>query len=591
MPNKDVEYNLLLGILAFQMDFIDREAFAQAIASWAADKSKSVDQILRKNRSIDAGTLSILDKLTRKRLDASKSDQHHIFFSPAFIDLVRKELGPFREAEFEPVLSRLRNDPLADTAPYPNREVEGWQVSSMPSDSVFETTRYRLVRLHARGGIGEVFVARDEQLHREVALKQLKDRYADHSESRLRFLLEAKVTGFLEHPGIVPVYGLGSDPDGRPFYAMRLVDGSSLRETIEAFHKPSGDKVAPGRRSIEFRKLLARFQSVCYTVAFAHSRGVLHRDIKPSNIMLGRFGETLVVDWGLAKTFAGRNGSDRPIKPWEDEEIVETLVGVPIGTPAYMSPEQAEGQIERLGPASDVYSLGATLYHLLTGRAPFEGDDPSKILGRVRRGQFPPPQKLKREIPAPLGMICLKSMSLAPEARYPTAEVLADDIDHWLAGEPVSVYRDWLPRRVWRWGRVHPWVVASVGIMIFLRHPLLPALGLRARDPGGTPGHRRGAGRIARGGLPGQSHPRGATRVRPGLPDRDRGGPDPVPARDRLRGVRPSPRECQAPEFARPGRQRPRRLPAGGLPLDDRRQGGREVVVRMGRARDASCSG
>src|SRR5207253_755151 len=151
------------------------------------------------------------------------------------------------------------------------------------------------------GGLGKVSVARDEELHREVALKEIKDHHADNPDSRARFLLEAEVTGGLEHPGIVPVYGLGSYADGRPFYAMRFIKGDSLKEAIERFHRAEKSGSDPGERALELRKLLGRFLDVCNAIAYAHSRAVLHRDLKPGNIMLGQYGETLVVDWGLAK--------------------------------------------------------------------------------------------------------------------------------------------------------------------------------------------------------------------------------------------------------------------------------------------------
>src|SRR5262249_46500227 len=161
--------------------------------------------------------------------------------------------------------------------------------------------RFRVLRPHARGGLGEVLVARDEELQREVALKQIQDNYADDQESRTRFLMEAEITGGLEHPGIVPVYGLGQYADGRPFYAMRFIRGDSLKDAVERFHaadKPGRD---PGERALALRGLLRRFVDVCQAMAYAHSRGVLHRDLKPGNIMIGKYGETLVVDWGLAK--------------------------------------------------------------------------------------------------------------------------------------------------------------------------------------------------------------------------------------------------------------------------------------------------
>src|SRR5262249_14957290 len=153
-------------------------------------------------------------------------------------------------------------------------------------------------------GLGEVFVALDEELRREVALKEIRPQHADREDSRARFLFEAEVTGQLEHPGVVPVYGLGCHPDGRPYYAMRFIKGHSLKEAIKCFHQwPSGRR-EDGPRTLELRQLLRRFVDVCNAVAYAHSRGVLHRDLKPDNIMLGAYGETLVVDWGLATVVA-----------------------------------------------------------------------------------------------------------------------------------------------------------------------------------------------------------------------------------------------------------------------------------------------
>ena len=169
-------------------------------------------------------------------------------------------------------------------------------------DSTSAGTRFRILRPHAKGGLGEVFVARDTELNRDVALKEIQEQFAYDPRYRARFEFEAEVTGGLEHPGIVPVYGLGHMADGRPFYAMRFIKGDSLKEAIGRFHEaeqqPGRD---PGESTLELRALLGRFIDVCDAVAYAHSRGVLHRDLKPGNIMLGKYGETLVVDWGLAK--------------------------------------------------------------------------------------------------------------------------------------------------------------------------------------------------------------------------------------------------------------------------------------------------
>jgi len=234
-----------------------------------------------------------------------------------------------------------------------------------------------------------------------VALKQLQSHHADDPEIRARFLLEAKVTGGLEHPGVVPVYGLGSFDDGRPFYAMRFVRGDSLKDAIEQFHRAEQVGRDPGERSLALRRLLGRFVDVCNALAYAHSRGVLHRDLKPGNIMLGPYGETLVVDWGLAKTAVRREPrsvtTEGTLRPSSASGTPPTLSGQVIGTPAYMSPEQAAGRLDVLGPSSDVYSLGATLYCLLTGRAPYSGGDAATVLREVRGGRFREPRQVKPE--------------------------------------------------------------------------------------------------------------------------------------------------------------------------------------------------
>ena len=172
-------------------------------------------------------------------------------------------------------------------------------------------SRFRILKRHARGGLGEVSLAHDRELDREVALKEIQDRYADRPESRRRFLIEAQITGSLDHPGIVPVYSLSRDAAGRPYYAMRFIRGEGMDVAIKAFHASKGK--ADSDHSLEFRRLLQRFVEVCNTIAFAHSRQVIHRDIKPANVMLGPYGETLVVDWGLAKRL-GSAEADRRVR-------------------------------------------------------------------------------------------------------------------------------------------------------------------------------------------------------------------------------------------------------------------------------------
>ena len=313
------------------------------------------------------------------------------------------------------------------------------------------------------------------ELHREVALKQILDHHADDPTSRQRFLLEAEVTGGLEHPGIVPVYGLGTYGDGRPYYAMRFIRGDCLKEAIEHFHADEAVKNDPGRRSLELRKLLRRFLDVCNAIEYAHSRGVLHRDIKPGNIIVGKHGETLVVDWGLAKPLGrvepGVDSGERTLIPSSASGSASTLPGSALGTPAYMSPEQSEGDLEHLGPRSDVYSLGATLYCLLTGKPPFEGDLADVIRG-VQKGQFPPPRQLDPSIDRALEAVCLKAMALKPADRYGSPKALAEDVERWMADEPVRAWRE-------------PWTRALIAL----------AGAAPGRRDGGRGGGAGGAGR------------------------------------------------------------------------------------------------
>jgi tetratricopeptide (TPR) repeat protein/tRNA A-37 threonylcarbamoyl transferase component Bud32 len=327
-----------------------------------------------------------------------------------------------------------------------------------PAGGVSPAERFRPLRLHAEGGLGEVHLAQDCELPREVALKRIRDEYADDPDSRHRFLREAEITGGLEHPGIVPVYGLGQGAGGRPYYAMRFIKGDSLKQAIERFHQAEGPKRDPGERSLALRELLGRFVAVCNAVAYAHSRGVVHRDLKPANVMLGPYGETLVVDWGLAK-LVGRPESpgkaEATLRPRSGGGQAPTQAGAVIGTPAFMSPEQAAGRSDQLGPASDIYGLGATLYALLTGQPPVPGDDLMAILARVQSGEIVPPRRVKGEVPAALEAVCRKAMALRPQDRYGTALELAADVEHWLADEPVSAHREPWAARAGRWMRRH----------------------------------------------------------------------------------------------------------------------------------------
>jgi serine/threonine-protein kinase len=326
---------------------------------------------------------------------------------------------------------------------------------------------YQVVRPHARGGLGEVLLAEDGELRRPVALKRIHGRQADNPDCRRRFLREAEITARLQHPGIVPVYGLTRDEHDRPYYAMRFIEGESLAAAVERFHAPApGAAAAPTFDSLEFHQLLAHFVAVCNAVAYAHSRGVVHRDLKPANVMLGEFGETLVVDWGLAKALrqpaVESIGEVRPPVPGAGDGG-ETAVGQAVGTPAFMSPEQAAGAWDELGPAADIFSLGAVLYTILTGRPPYQGGHVATVLEKARRCDFAPPRP---GVPRALAAVCLKAMTKTPTDRYATAKALAADVERWLADEPVAAYREPAGARLRRWVRRHAKLVTGIGVAL-----------------------------------------------------------------------------------------------------------------------------
>ena len=267
---------------------------------------------------------------------------------------------------------------------------------------------------------------------------------------------------------------------------MRFIKGDSLKEAIDRFHAGGSNKNDPGRRSLELRKLLRRFTDVCNAIDYAHSRGVLHRDIKPGNVIVGKHGETLVVDWGLAKPLGrvepGRDSGERTLAISSGSGSAETLPGSVLGTPAYMSPEQARGELDELGPRSDVYSLGGTLFCLLTGQPPFDGADIGELLRKVQCNEFAPPRQLDPSLDKALEAICLKAMAAKPEDRYATPRALADDLDRWMADEPVAAWREPWTRSLIRWLTRHrTGVTAAAAALVMALVGLLAVLGVQTR--------------------------------------------------------------------------------------------------------------
>jgi serine/threonine-protein kinase len=466
MSSGAADLNLLFGIMAVQNDFVSRDALIEAMNAWVLDKSKSLGEILVERGALTSEHHVLLTSLVAAHVRLHNDDPQQSLASVASASSIRQQLSRIADADVQASLAVVGSRAASPDPPFDPD-------ATTPELGHFAGMRYRILRPHAKGGLGEVFVAEDVELHREVALKEIQPVHAHDAVSRGRFLLEAEVTGRLEHPGIVPVYGLGQYADGRPFYAMRFIHGDNLKEAIRRFHEAESASRDPGERRLALRQLLGRFVDVCNAVAYAHSRGVLHRDLKPGNIMLGKYGETLVVDWGLAKAVGSRQpavGSEETpeptLRPSSGSGVGMTQMGSAIGTPAYMSPEQAAGQLDKLGPASDIYSLGATLYALLSGQVPFHESDAGDVLQKVRNGEIAPPRSINADIPAPLEAICLKAMALDPNHRYASCAKLVGDIEHWLADEPVTAWPEPWTLRIRRWGRRHRVLVTSAAAVI-----------------------------------------------------------------------------------------------------------------------------
>jgi serine/threonine-protein kinase len=458
--------DLLFGLLALQNGLIDQGQLVAAFQAWIRDKARPLAQHLVARGDLDADQCAGVDAMVALHVRKHGGDAARSLAAIPAGRSTRESLARIGDPHLEASLALVR--PASTQAGEDADRTTTYSVGSSTSDG----QRFRVIRPHAQGGLGAVFVALDAELHREVAPKQILDSHTDDPDSRARFLLEAEITGGLEHPGIVPVYGLGTHPDGRPYYAMRFIRGDSLKQSIAAFHADNSLRADPGRRALGLLKLLRRFLAVCDAIDYAHSRGILHRDLKPANVVLGKHGETLVIDWGLAKAL-GRTESEvasdeRLLIPSLSSGSSETLPGSALGTPRYMSPEQAGGHLDRLGPRSDIYSLGATLYSLLTGRPPVEDDDVGVVLRAVQKGDFPPPRRLDPAIDPALEAVCVKAMAVRPEDRYATPRALAEDIEHWMADEPVAAWPEPWARGARRWARRNRTAVAAAAVALLV---------------------------------------------------------------------------------------------------------------------------
>ncbi len=342
-------------------------------------------------------------------------------------------------------------------APGPEADARGEALASE------QTGHYVMKRELARGGQAVVFVAHDRQMGRDVAFKQLLPGGPQDAEDR--FLREARVAGQLEHPGVVPVYELGRRAESGSLYcAMRLVRGRSLADALKE------DK---GRARL---RLLSNFVQLCQTIAYAHERGVVHRDIKPENVMLGAFGETVLLDWGIAKLRGAPDDvSDHLRAPEVGARFDATQEGDVLGTPAYMSPEQALGNVREIDEQSDVYSLGAVLYELLTGRPPFTEKNAIQLLLKIAKDKIAPVLSLAPEMPRELAFICERALEKSKKRRYRSALELAADLEAFRAGGRISGI-DYTALQLLR-----KWVVRNLALAVAVAVALVLLIGAGVR--------------------------------------------------------------------------------------------------------------
>ncbi len=347
--------------------------------------------------------------------------------------------------------------------------------------------RYELVRKLGQGGLGRVWLARDANLNRHVALKEISHAAGASEAIVERFRNEAEITGRLDHPSIVPIYQLGEDLEtGRVFYTMRFLGRSTLQDSISEYHERREEG---NDDPMLLRQLLTAFVNVCHAIGHAHSRKVIHRDLKPENVVIDSFGQVIVIDWGLAKVI-----DDTSVESLADSIGVgnadRTSEGQVLGTPLFMAPEQAAGRLDELDHRTDIYGLGAILFAIVTGFAPHEktqkhavdsGIGARGMISVIAGGVTPQARDVNSEVDAALEAICSKAMARRRYARYQQASELAQDVQRWMAGELVSAFEEGPWQRTHRWIAKHPRLSQSLLALAMIVLVAATTLGVSAR--------------------------------------------------------------------------------------------------------------
>lgn len=461
--------NLLFGIFAIQLRKATSADLLDVAGAWALDPSRDISQRLIDAKVIDEADRDVINEYVDRAIDAHAGDPNAALQSIQSAHHLQAAIVSLHDS--------LEATPSPDvTRRSPERWLDLGYVEAVPA--VDETPgRYTQQSEYARGGIGRVLLVHDQYLSREIAMKELLPIVSVHDTTLnaleptpvqasismvSRFLQEARVTGQLEHPSIVPVYELGRRRDGTVYYTMKLVRGRTLTQAFQ-----------DARTLRERLDLLPHIIDLCHAVGYAHSRNVIHRDIKPGNVMIGEFGETVVLDWGLAKV---RGKEDvhasqieqtlRTLRIKQSGSAVQTADGAVLGTPVFMPPEQARGDIKNVTERSDVYSLGAVLYTMLAGQFPYGGKTPSEVLGQVLNQDPQPIESIEPDVPPELVAICRRAMARDPQKRYANGKELAEELARFQTGALVSAYSYGFQEHLWRFVRRHKALIATTSVFL-----------------------------------------------------------------------------------------------------------------------------
>lgn len=466
------ERDFVLAALLMQGNHLTERGLRRVLKSWTPFGERSLREFLIQKGMLTEEVMSEVEQQSRQFLQSLEKRSSWV--------------------DCRPTAAR-RTSLLLEKIDPSGRVAKVFGLSHIPRgavDNEFRTfrTKYRLLYRLGQGGLGTVWLALDVSLNRYVAIKEILGPAHVQSVAAARFRREAEITGRLDHPSIVPVHILAeNEADGRPFYVMRFLGKETLEDAIRDYHerRDAGQATPMG-----FHRLMTAFGSICQAMAYAHSRKVIHRDLKPQNVALDSFGQVIILDWGLAKMLSGDEGAAGPGTSRSEEgmdsssdgklrtgrgvfdNLDVTLAGQVMGTPMYMAPEQAAGRVDEIDEQTDVYGLGAILFAILTGYAPHElsheslpsGSQMSALFDAIVDRSPTSPRKFNPQIPAALEAICLKAMSKDRYQRYASASALSEDIQRWMANQPVKALPEGTLQRLGRWNSRHRSLSRLLGI-------------------------------------------------------------------------------------------------------------------------------